>query len=211
MSILKATTGSGVSTKVIICDGKYHLADDMPKLNGFMTVVTGNKTYSGDFVNGRFEGKGCLTGNDTTKDGVFKCGEFISGMWTDENTVYKGTFVNGFLTGMGSIFNNDHGTTLEGCFKDDRLSGPGVKTLADGTKQEGYFTSDVLNGPGFQTLPGGPKVAGVFAKGAFTADAKPVKPEPVVDEQDEAKKEMAVLRKRNEDLMKILQMLLEKK
>lgn len=97
--------------------------------------------YEGDFVNGKFHGKGKYTwANGTYYEGDFANGDFNGyGKRTyDDGAVYEGEFENDMRHGKGKLTYAD-GETYEGEYKEGKRHGKGRCVLPDGTVQDGYF------------------------------------------------------------------------
>lgn len=97
--------------------------------------------YEGDFVNGKFHGKGKYTwANGTYYEGEFANGDFNGyGKRTyDDGAVYEGEFENDMRHGKGKMILAD-GETYEGVYKEGKRHGRGKCVLPDGTVQDGYF------------------------------------------------------------------------
>ena len=97
--------------------------------------------YEGDFVNGKFHGKGKYTwANGTYYEGEFANGDFNGyGKRTyDDGAVYEGEFENDMRHGKGKMILAD-GETYEGVYKEGKRHGRGRCVLPDGTVQDGYF------------------------------------------------------------------------
>lgn len=97
--------------------------------------------YEGDFVNGKFHGKGKYTwANGTYYEGDFANGDFNGyGKRTyDDGAVYEGEFENDMRHGKGKMTYAD-GETYEGEYKEGKRHGKGRCVLPDGTVQDEYF------------------------------------------------------------------------
>ena len=139
--------------------------------------------YEGDFVNGKFHGKGKYTwanGNVYVGDWVEDCrhgkgtlrwkdGDVYVGDWVkNERTgkgkytyadgdCYEGYFVNGESNGYGKYIYAD-GAVYEGEFKNNMAHGKGKMTDADGETYEGEFKEGERHGKGVLTAPDGTAV-----------------------------------------------------
>ena len=109
--------------------------------------------YEGDFVNGKFHGKGKYT-------------------WAD-GTYYEGDFANGDFNGYGKRTYDD-GAVYEGEFENDMRHGKGKLTYADGETYEGEYKEGKRHGRGKWVLPDGTVQDGYFENGEFVGEAESV-------------------------------------
>jgi hypothetical protein len=124
-------------------------------------------TYEGDFVLGKFEGKGVMTylsGN--RHEGMYRSGKrdgdgkyfFVTG------TTYEGNFENNNFNGIGKL-KYKTGETFEGEFVDDERSGKGVGTWPNGDKYDGNWIADLRDGQGAMIYADGSRYDGAWSKG----------------------------------------------
>jgi hypothetical protein len=104
-------------------------------------VYTNGYKYQGNFVNGKREGYGQLSGPE---------GDSYDGMWADDNFYGQGTYIwsngsryvgewkNGVKDGYGIYF-YANGDKYTGYFRNDKFHGKGKYTWVDGTFQEGTY------------------------------------------------------------------------
>ena len=130
----------------------------MKSINGFHSITreNGNKE-EGEFVNGKLNGIGKITGTSGTYEGTFRDGILNGqGLFINVNGNYqKGIFLNGKLNGQGKMIwatKNEKGELVieeivEGIFKDFKLiTGSIIKK--NGEVREGQFKNFELNGKG---------------------------------------------------------------
>ena len=153
--------------------------------------------YEGDFVNGKFHGKGKYTwANGTYYEGDFANGDFNGyGKRTyDDGAVYEGEFENDMCHGKGKLTdaagNVYVGDWVEDCrhgkgtvrWKDgnvyvgdwvkDARTGKGKYTYADGETYEGEHKEGKRHGRGKCVLPDGTVQDGYFENGEFVGVAE---------------------------------------
>lgn len=120
--------------------------------------------YEGDFVAGRFDGRGVMTylsGN--RHEGAYQNGKregdgkfiFATG------TVYEGSFANNNFNGKGKM-RHASGETYDGEWHDDRRQGKGVATWPNGDRYDGDWANDYRNGQGTMTYADGSKYEGAW-------------------------------------------------
>ena len=152
--------------------------------------------YEGDFVNGKFHGKGkytwadgnvyvgdwvedCRHGKGTLrwKDGDVYVGDWVKNARTGkgkytyaDGDCYEGYFVNGEANGYGKYTYAD-GAVYEGEFKNNMSHGKGKLTDADGETYEGEFKEGERHGRGKCVLPDGMVQDGYFENGEFVGAA----------------------------------------
>ncbi|XP_036367229.1 radial spoke head 10 homolog B-like isoform X2 [Octopus sinensis] len=103
------------------------------------------KTYDGRYLNGLFEGEGCM--------------EFIDGH------IYKGFFHQGLMHGHG-YYEWDDGVIYEGDFMFNYITGKGTYTYLDGSTYEGEVLNGKRHGYGIYTWKAeGKCYAGYWFKG----------------------------------------------
>jgi len=153
--------------------------------------------YEGDFVNGKFHGKGkytwadgnvyvgdwaedCRHGKGTLrwKDGDVYVGDWVKNERTGkgkytyaDGDCYEGYFVNGESNGYGKYIYAD-GAVYEGEFKNNMAHGKGKMTDADGETYEGEFKEGERHGRGKCVLPDGTVQDGYFENGEFVGAAE---------------------------------------
>lgn len=93
--------------------------------------------YTGNFENGKFEGKGTLSNiSSEAADEIY-----ISPLrpnFHDDQFTYKGNFINGFPEGNGKI-DFDNGDKYEGEFYRGKIDGKGTMTFQNGSVYTGEF------------------------------------------------------------------------
>lgn len=106
--------------------------------------------YTGNIVEGVFEGSGELTGAGNTR----YVGTFVSGVldgegeyWDEAGNHFQGTFVEGVRTGKGVISYID-GTVYKGDFVAGEFNGRGELKYLHGERYQGEFERSTFNGYG---------------------------------------------------------------
>ncbi|MBQ7226600.1 MAG: AAA family ATPase [Clostridia bacterium] len=152
--------------------------------NGKGTLTEGNRIYEGDFVNGKYEGKGRLTqkvgsysyegdfkGGYKEGNGTEKCpeytytGQFVrdkfhgNGKQVFPNKDYlDGRFSMGFFQSGKGRFMDEEGTVYEGgLFSKNKLDGKCKITYKDGTVVSGTYSLGKRDGKFLVTMPSGEK------------------------------------------------------
>jgi hypothetical protein len=127
-------------------------------------LLPDGRTYSGQFKNGRFHGRGTYT----YLDGRRYQGQFLNNMFHGEGTLtfpdgrkYTGGFDSNHFNGTGTYTFPD-GSRYEGTFVEDRYTGRGVFTFADGRKYVGEFVDNAFHGHGEYRFPDHSRLRGVF-------------------------------------------------
>jgi hypothetical protein len=142
--------------------------------NGFGKKVDkqGN-IYEGNFINGKFAGKGKLI----WANGDVYVGEFIEGNWTKGKLIwangdsYEGAFLNLKRTGKG-IYKWIDGGSYEGDFIDGIMTGYGKEYDENGELiYEGDFLNNEYDGAGTY-YRNGAKYIGGFKNGVFHGQGK---------------------------------------
>ena len=100
--------------------------------------------YEGEFVNGKFHGKGIYISYTGAK--------------------YEGDFRLGKYDGYG-VINFPDGSKHSGEWKNGNRHGKGTLLLKDGTRFEGQWTNDIRNGKGIYFYPNGNKTNVEFKDG----------------------------------------------
>jgi hypothetical protein len=101
---------------------------------------TGGKEYDGNWLNGKWQGKGVLT------------------FWDGER--YDGEWQNGLKQGKGLLILAD-GHKYDGQWRNDKKDGRGIYTSSDGGhKYDGEWKNDQKNGKGIFHYPGGETYTG---------------------------------------------------
>ena len=128
---------------------------------GAVDMTNGDK-YQGEFMNGRFQGRGTYTYAD---------GGRYTGQWRDNKrsgkgmytgprgAKYVGEFENDLANGYGT-FTYEDGSQYIGEFKDDSIHGSGTYVLANGDKYIGSFKNDTFHGNGAYIFSNGEKLVG---------------------------------------------------
>ena len=123
--------------------------------------------YEGDFVKGKFEGRGVMTylsGN--RHEGGYRDGkrEGQGKYFFSTGTVYVGNFSKNNFNGRGTL-KYKTGETYEGEFLDDERNGEGVATWPNGDRYEGLWSGDLRNGQGLMVYADGSKYDGAWKEG----------------------------------------------
>ena len=116
--------------------GKYdgQIGNNLP--NGFGVLKLDNGIiYEGDWLNGKYHGKGELT----LGSGKYKGDKYI------------GDFINGFKDGVGTYFHKN-GSKYKGQWKKDKFHGTGIYIWIDGGRYEGEFKMGLKHGKGKEIL-----------------------------------------------------------
>ena len=121
------------------------------------------KAYSGEFIEGEFEGKGKLI----TNNGEISEGMWLKGKLTGECTVntiggciLKGIFTNGLLNSIGKLKSKEF--RYRGEFTNSRPNGKGIFQFISGIKYEGDVKDGKIDGFGLMTYPSGEIYEGLF-------------------------------------------------
>lgn len=111
--------------------------------------VTEYGRYSGNFVQGKMEGKG----RQAYHNGEHFEGTFVAGrsrgqgvQWYANGDRYEGDFQDWKTTVKGTLFKKN-GDRYEGEFRNGQMNGNGVLIGADGTRTEGKFQQNKFIGP----------------------------------------------------------------
>lgn len=126
------------SAPISSSDERYHdtyegeFQHDLPEGYGALTsIYEGN--YEGGWKKGEFEGDGTIT------DSIV-----VSAVSPADKGTYTGHFEKGKRTGFG-VYKYDDGRADSGCWENDKLNGPGIRTEIDGSVLEkGFFTDGKL-------------------------------------------------------------------
>ena len=145
-------------------------------------VYSGGKTYTGEWREYLYHGKGTLTGDKKT---------------------YNGEFLNGKYHGKGSFLYND-GRTYTGEFKNNSRHGQGIYTSTNGDTYEGGWKEGEIHGKGSTTFSDGSIVEGISNNGVYlgTEQELKIEKEKVKKERLERKKER-LEKERVEELARI--------
>ena len=130
----------GPQRKYVWEDGKYYLGEfknsnNLPNGKGIKYNKDGTILYEGDFVNGRFEGKGRYN----YPNGRFFIGEYKKGL----------------RNGKGIIYYPDGKVNFESNYVDDKREGEGKFVLEDGSYYIGNWENGLFNGKGKEYYPNG--------------------------------------------------------
>lgn len=139
--------GKGAICYLSDCDG-YEMGDrlegefEYDQLNGYGTIrYASGHVYQGEFVDGKFEGKGVYTSYWFRYEGDFVYGKFQGHgkLEFSEGKTFEGNFVDDCMNGEGVLcFPN--GATVAGCWEDDRRVGLFTLTLPDGQQYQREYT-----------------------------------------------------------------------
>ena len=138
--------------------------------SGRYTWLDGRQ-YTGEFKNNAFDGKGKLSFPDgKAYEGQFRENRFDGkGTYTFANgNRYQGEFRNDAFHGQGEFTFAD-GKRYTGAFVENRFEGYGVYTFPDGSVYRGQFKNDLFNGEGEYTFANGEKLSGIFKEGRWQA------------------------------------------
>ncbi len=112
-------------------------------------------SYSGEFVNGKFDGRGEMECNLGNFKGKWRDGQVLSGEGTiyfaADSIYFKGKIEKGKFQGIGEVLtNNGQGYRFVGTFKDGRMVGEAKGYAAAGSEviYEGNFDNCMMNGYG---------------------------------------------------------------
>lgn len=155
--------------KNIVENGKFYflneeyyigqLINELPNGKGRHYYSNGTIKYSGDWVNGKYEGKGIYYLNDW----VFYIGEFKNGVrhgkgteyYPNGNITYQGDYVNDQFEGFGTYI-MENGVYYVGEWKFGLRHGKGTLHYADGKiKYKGDWLNDKFDGFGIFYLDNG--------------------------------------------------------
>lgn len=131
--------------------------------NGVKLLGNGFK-YEGQFLNGRFHGKGEIIKRSTT---VYK-GHFAKGkkhgtgiMYDKVGNKLRGTFANGSMQGIGTIY-FANGDRYEGRIVNNVPHGDGKMTYLDQSTYQGQWQSGQRNGNGIIVYQDGRHASGLW-------------------------------------------------
>eukprot|EP00347_Sterkiella_histriomuscorum_P003309 403364778 len=123
--------------------------------------------------NGKFHGKGCIFGMDSSGDYYYKDGTFNKGVlegqgiqiWS-EGDMYCGNFKKGRRTGQGTLY-KENGDIYEGNFVQGYFHGKGIYKQANGDVEQGIWVYDKENGKFIKTFRDGEKMKITFELGVM--------------------------------------------
>ena len=121
-------------------DGKYYLGEfkkgnNLPNGKGIKYNPDGSILYEGDFVDGKFEGKGRYN--------------YANGKY------FIGEYKKGLRNGIGIIYYSDGRVNYESNYVDDKREGVGKFFLEDGSLYIGQWKNGLFNGKGKEYYPNG--------------------------------------------------------
>ena len=140
--------------------------------------MNGLLKYSGDYLDGEYEGKGKLYSEDgkLLYEGSFKAGKYegTGEMTLPDGSIYKGDFTKGKRTGSGKIYSKDDKLLFEGNFLDDVLEGEGTEYYLNGNvKFKGSFKGGLYSGKGvFYNESGVMVYEGNFERNLFNGEGR---------------------------------------
>lgn len=107
-----------------------------------------NLYFKGNYVNGKFEGKGLLVNGENTYEGEFSNGEYSGTGILTSNFGYKyvGTFKHNLFNGTGFIV-YQNGDSYKGDFKDGYFHGYGTYKHLNGKIDNGIFENGIYFDP----------------------------------------------------------------
>jgi len=122
--------------------------------------------YEGEFLNGKYHGKGNFFFGDWKYIGDFKNGlrEGKGILYYPNGSTYEGEFRNNLKEGYGVLKTKDNSVTISGQFKEDKII-TGTSVHSDGHKYVGAFKNQLYDGLGKRTYPNGDEVEGTFKAG----------------------------------------------
>lgn len=138
------------------------LNNGVPQGQGTLLYDDGD-TYEGEFLGGKFHGKGISTRNDGTirYDGEWRNGKFhgfgiyyYSNSDAQNRAHYRGHFCNGMRVGKGLLIWKD-GITYEGDFVNNEMHGVGEMKWPRGDRYVGQFAAGKREGNGTYTSSDG--------------------------------------------------------
>lgn len=160
------------------------LMNGVPQGKGTLLYDDGD-TYEGEFLGGKFHGKGVSTRNDGNirYDGEWRNGKFHGeGIYyyskgdPQNRAHYQGRFFNGVRVGKGVLMWKD-GTSYEGDFEENKMSGQGVMKWPCGDVYEGEFANGTRNGYGKYTSADGYSYEGQWKDGKREGEGKTTYPD----------------------------------
>lgn len=115
-------------------------------LNGYGELVyTETNFYKGEFLNGRYHGKGLFKYGSEVYEGFFANGKYHGkGVLTKDKLRYEGDFQDGEYHGNGKL--EQDGMVYTGGFEKGSYSGPGEMVYASGKKEAGTYEMGFLKG-----------------------------------------------------------------
>ncbi len=173
---IRNKTFDGNGTLVYDNDDRYQgqMKNGRPNGRGVFLAVADNRRYEGTFRNGEFHGRGTYT----FANGDRYVGQFAGGQphgigkfafFKDGKTAYSynGQFYLGVINGKGVVTNAD-GTTCNGTFFNNTLSGKGTCTFPKESTFQSY-TGELYNGRpngrGTVVYANGKRYTGEFREG----------------------------------------------
>jgi len=129
--------------------------------------------YEGEFLNGKYHGKGSFIFGDWKYIGDFKNGlrEGKGILYYPNGSTYEGAFQNNVKSGFGILKAKDNSLNISGQFKEDKLNGKGTEIKSDGHKYFGTFKDNLYEGSGKQIYPNGDEIEGTFKAGILIPNA----------------------------------------
>lgn len=112
--------------------------------NGSGSLITDKIKYTGTFLNGLFEGEGCMVDNN--------------------GLLYQGSFKQGKKNGFGTL-NFLNGDIYEGYFENDVFNGTGQFKRASGERESGVYVNGQIEGEGIITYKDGTIFVGSIKNG----------------------------------------------
>jgi serine/threonine protein kinase len=131
-------------------------------------VNSNGSRYEGNFLNGKYDGKGVLSSNGDVYTGDFQNGTYHGfGSYRFSNgDSYVGDWRFGKNNGRGTFTYAD-GSRYQGEYKDNNRHGKGIEVFKDGSKYEGDYQDNSPNGQGTLTGANGDKYVGSFRNGKY--------------------------------------------
>ena len=157
-------------------NGKYYLGqfkNKLPNGKGIKYEANNKILYEGDFMNGKFEGKGIFYYIYDDNIGYCK-GQFKNGLLHGEGKTYfrngnisiDGNYINDKLNGKGKCFYPNGNIMYDGNFINDKFEGNGKIYYENGKiKYEGEFINDKFEGNGKYIWKGGEYYIGQWKNG----------------------------------------------
>jgi clan AA aspartic protease (TIGR02281 family) len=164
--------GAGVAATATAATILERSAQQREPHRAFADPASPNERYSGDYRDGKYNGRGSLV----YANGEKYVGEFRDNLrngrgtytWPDGRR-YAGEFRDGQPHGYGT-FTMANGEEYADDFRGNRREGHGVYTWPDRRRYEGEFHNDLPNGRGTIVLAGGERRVGLFRNGEFVGD-----------------------------------------
>ena len=165
----RRNNGKYINDKYIWEDGKYYKGeykDNKPNGKGIKYYSNGNILYEGNFINGKFDGKGKYYYDN----GMYFIGEYKNGLrhgkgiqyYSNGNIKYEGDWLNDKFEGKGKYI-WENGEYYIGQEKNGLRHGKGIEYYSNGKlRYKGNFVNDEKNGIGHYIIESGEYYIGQF-------------------------------------------------